>query len=309
MTAPLVQDLRVFLQVIDSGSFSAVARELNIGPATVSKQIARLEKALAIRLFERSTRLLHVTDEGRSIADRVRTALSLLDSVGEVANLADGELRGSIRLTAPSPFGRKYVAPALAAFRRLHPQVEFDLHLSDELVDLIDSRLDLAVRIGGLADSSLLARRLAPNRRLLVAAPDYLKRRGVPQRPADLSAHDCLVLANPGHLQNEWLLQGARGDETVFVGGGLRANSGGALREWAVGGAGIALKSTWDVANEIREGRLLAVLPDWRIRELSIYAVRPSGRYLPRRVEALIDFLAARFGDPPPWDRVLRGLV
>ncbi|MDQ9189040.1 LysR substrate-binding domain-containing protein [Cronobacter sakazakii] len=195
MTLRNLDDLAVFVHVVECRSFSAAARALHLAPKTVSKQIARLEQALGATLFERNTRNLRITHEGRAIAERAKVALGVLEEMQEVATGASRDLRGIIRLTAPMPFGRKYVAPAIQDFCRLHPGVTFDLRLSDQMQDLYSDDLDLAIRMGELADSRLVALRVADNRRILAASPDYLKAHGQPAHPQDLAQHNCLVFA------------------------------------------------------------------------------------------------------------------
>ena len=299
-----LDDLAVFLKVLDCGGFSSAARALDLAPATVSKQIARLEKALGARLFERSTRQLRITDEGRAVAERARPALSLLDEAVDVARQGLQSLTGTLRITAPVPLGARYLAPLIAAFQQQHPQLGFDLQLSDHLVDLYDSDLDLAVRVGHLADSSLISRNLGESRRILVAAPSYLQRMGMPKHPSELPAHQCLLFAYPGLRQNRWTLQHTGQDgrsESVAVAGKLRSDNGDALRNWSKVGLGISLRETWDVADELRSGALLRVLPDWAESALPIQAVRVQRAPLPRRVSAFLEFLAEQWRQAP-WE-------
>ena len=184
MTLRNLDDVAVFLKVVDCGGFSAAARALDLAPATVSKQIARLELVLGARMFERSTRQLRITDEGRAFAERARPALALLDEAADIAHQGAQTLTGTLRITAPVPLGTRYLAPVIASFRELHPLLGFDLQLSDHVVDLYHSDLDLAVRVGLLGDSGLICRRLAESRRILVAAPSYLRRLGMPAPPS-----------------------------------------------------------------------------------------------------------------------------
>lgn len=299
-----MDDLAVFLKVVDCAGFSAAARMMDLAPATVSKQIARLEQELGARLFERSTRQLRITDEGRAVAERVRPALALLAEAAEVARQGVQTLTGTIRLTAPVPLGSRYVAQAIALFREQHPQVGFDLRLSDHVVDLYDSDLDLAVRVGALASSRLISRRLAESRRILVAAPSYLRQMGLPAGPSELHQHRCLLFSYPGLRQNHWTLrhEGPGGDtELVEVSGELRSDNGDALRAWSRAGLGISLRETWDVADELRSGELVRVLPEWEEPAVPIQAVRVQRSLVPRRVSAFVDFLASHWCSPP-WE-------
>ncbi|OJT37360.1 LysR family transcriptional regulator [Serratia plymuthica] len=294
-------DLAVFLHVVDRHSFSAAARDLQISPKAVSKQIARLEGALGTTLFERNTRNLRITDEGRAIAERARVALSVLDEVKELARGGSQELTGNIRLTAPAPFGRKFVAAAITDFSRLHPRVGFDLRLSDQIQDLYSGDLDLAIRMGELADSRLLARRVADNRRILVASPAYIKAHGSPQTPEALKNHNCLVFAYPGLLQNTWRIQKNSLEEAIVIDGTLSSDNGDVLHEWCLAGLGISLRETWDVHEELRSGHLIRVLADWEGVASKISLVRARREPVPHRLTAFSDFLLERWR-LAPWD-------
>ncbi|MFZ4877802.1 LysR substrate-binding domain-containing protein [Janthinobacterium sp. Mn2066] len=296
-----LDDLEIFIKVCDTGGFSAAARAMHLAPATVSKQIARLEQAFGASLFERNTRSLKITAEGEAVAEHARAALALLEQASDAALLGSGALAGPIRLSAPVPFGARYVAPAIAAFRRLHPQVQFELQLSDHVADLYAGNLDLAIRVGDLADSRLLARRLATSTRILVAAPQYLAERGTPRQPSDLPAHECLLFAYAGMRLDHWKLSNGQQQEAIVVQGSLSSDNGDALRAWSVAGMGIALRETWDVADDLRSGRLLRVLPQWQEDAVVISAVRARRAPVPRRISALIDFLAQTW-ESAPWE-------
>lgn len=299
-----LDDLVVFLKVMDCNGFSAAARALDLAPATVSKQIARLEQALGTRLFERNTRHLHITPEGRAVAERARPALSLLDDAAEVAGQGTEALSGVLRITAPVPLGSRYLAPLIATFRERYPCLGFDLRLSDHIVDLYSSDIELAVRVGELADSRLVGRYLTDSRRILVASPRYLQRHDIPTDPHDLARHRCLLFAYPGMRQNHWMLKragpGARVEE-VRVSGELRSDNGDALRAWSLSGLGISLRETWDVAAELRSGALVHVLPEWSELEKPIHVVRVLRDPVPRRVSVFTEFLAEQWRRAP-WE-------
>ena len=297
-----LDDLAVFVHVVERHSFSAAARDLHLAPKTVSKQIARLEQALGTTLFERNTRNLRITSEGRAIAERARVALAVLEEVQELATGGSQELSGTIRLTAPTPFGRKFVAPAIHDFCRLHPRVGFDLRLSDQVQDLYSGDLDLAIRMGELADSRLVARRVADNRRILAASPAYLKAHGSPAQPEELERHNCLVFAYPGLLQSTWPLRKGRRETPVAVSGTLCSDNGDVLHAWCVAGLGISLRETWDIHEELRDGRLVRVLPEWEATPSKISIVRARREPVPRRLTALSDFLFDRWQEAP-WDQ------
>ncbi|MGU5666621.1 LysR substrate-binding domain-containing protein [Aeromonas hydrophila] len=296
-----LDDLAVFVQVMERGSFSGAARDMHLTPKLVSTRIARLEQALGVTLFERNTRSLRITDEGRAIAERARAALAMLEDMQELAASGRQGLHGTIRLTAPTPFGRKYVTPAIAEFCRLHPQVGFELRLSDQVQDLYADDLDLAIRMGELADSRLVARRVASNRRILVAAPAYLTQRGTPSKPEDLVAHRCLVFAYPGLLQNTWPLCRGRQEKAVSIQGMLCSDSGDVLNAWCLAGLGISLRETWDVHDELGAGKLIQVLPEWEAKLSQINLVRARREPVPRRLTVFMEFLLERWRGAP-WD-------
>ncbi|MBP2154269.1 LysR family transcriptional regulator [Erwinia rhapontici] len=296
-----LDDLAVFVRVVERHSFSAAARDLHLAPKTVSKQIARLEQALGTTLFERNTRNLRITGEGRAIAERARVALAVLEEVQELATSGSQELNGTIRLTAPTPFGRKFVAPAIHDFCLLHPRVGFDLRLSDQVHDLYSGDLDLAIRMGELADSRLVARRMADNRRILAASPAYLKSYGQPAQPEELEQHNCLVFAYPGLLQSTWPLRKGLREKPVAVSGTLCSDSGDVLHAWCLAGLGISLRETWDIHEELRDGRLVRVLPEWEASPSKISIVRARREPVPRRLTAFSDFLFDRW-QQAPWD-------
>ncbi len=305
-----LDDLALFLRVLDQGSISAAARSLDLSPAMASQRLVRLEQALGVRLLHRTTRRLHPTPEGLALAEQGRGLVEDLDTLFGSLQASGEQVRGLLRITTSATFGRLYLSPLVLEFLDRHPQLQVSVDLNDRVVDLVSAGFDLAVRIGALDDSTLVARPLAPNRRVLVASPDYLARRGVPQVPADLEAHDCLVLTGAQGRQDQWTLgDGHGGETTVRVRGRIESNFGELLRDAAVAGRGIALHSTWHVAGDLRAGRLQQVLPDHPLATTGIWAVMPQRRLVPPRVRALVDFLAKRLGDIPPWERapVVRG--
>lgn len=296
-----LDDLHVLVRVADSASFSAAARSLQLDPKTVSKQIARLEHALGTPLFERNTRNLRITDEGRTVAARVRSVLSILDEIQQVGQGDDDTLRGVIRLTAPAPFGRRHVAPAIAEFSRRHPQVGFDLRLTDRMVDLYDDGFDLAIRLDEPTDSRLVSTPLALNRRMLVASPGYVAAHGTPHRPEDLSRHQALLPAGADGAQTTWTLRQGRRERTVAMNGALGSDSGDILHTWCLAGLGISLRETWDIHDALRSGRLVPVLPDWTVPVTHISAVRARRDPVPRRLDVFIEFLTRRWREAP-WN-------
>jgi DNA-binding transcriptional LysR family regulator len=299
-----LDDLALFLRVLDQGSISAAARSLDISVAVASQRLQRLERRLGVRLLQRTTRQLHATPEGRLLADQGRVLVEGLDALAaDLRQSAEG-VSGTLRMTMSAAFGREYISPLLPEFMARHPRLRLFAHLSDELVDVVGAGYDLAIRIGALDDSSLVARRLASNRRLLCASPDYLRRRGRPRTPADLAGHECVLLSGRNGRQDVWRFTDRRGREhTVRVQGRFETTLGELVRDAVLAGQGIALHSLWHVHEELAAGRLEAVLPDYRLPESGIWAVTPQRRLVPPRVRAFTDFLMEKLGDPPPWER------
>ncbi|QDH69517.1 LysR family transcriptional regulator [Marilutibacter alkalisoli] len=301
-----IDDIRLFLRVLDFGSISAAARSLDLSVAVASQRLQRLERGLGVRLLHRTTRRLHATPEGAALAEQGRPLVEDLEVLTDGLRQAGREVAGTLRVTASASFGRQYLSPLLPEFLALHPRIRLSMDLGDQLVDLVSSGFDLAVRIGTLDDSTLVARRLAANRRLLCASPGYLRERGTPRTPQDLADHDCLLLVGRHGRQDIWRLgDGNGGEVTVRVRGRVESNFGELLRDAAVAGLGIALHSVWHVCEDLRAGRLVQVLPEHPLTDTGIHAVMPQRRLVPPRVRAFVDFLAERFSDPP-WERCLR---
>jgi DNA-binding transcriptional LysR family regulator len=299
-----LDDIGLFLRVFDLGSISAAARSLDLSVAVASQRLQRLEKQLGVRLLHRTTRRLHATPEGAALAERGRTLVEDLETLTTELRRSSADVSGTLHMTASASFGRQYLSPLLPEFLARYPNVRISVDLSDTMKDPVSSGFDLAIRIGALEDSNLVARRIAPNRRVLCASPAYLARHGTPAAPADLAAHECLVLVGSGGRQDTWRLTDHNGREIVArVSGRFECNFGEVLRDAAVAGLGIALHSTWHVCEDLKSGRLRQVLPHYRLAESGIHALMPQRRLVPLRVRAFVDFLVEKFGDTPPWDR------
>ncbi|MGL5363152.1 MAG: LysR family transcriptional regulator [Bosea sp. (in: a-proteobacteria)] len=294
-------DLDVFAHVVTAKSMSAAAREMNISPAVISKRIRRLEDRLGVRLIQRTTRQLALTEAGQGFYERVISILSSLEEAEAWIASGTGTARGTLRVSAPTSFGRLHIAPHLKAFLDLYPMVTVDLVLSDSFVDIVAEGFDLAVRIADLQDSSLVAKRLAPNHRVLCAAPAYLTAHGTPMRLDELARH-VLIAHNADH----WRLEGPDGTSSVAVNGPLRTNSSEVVREALLAGVGIALRSTWDIGPELSAGALVRVLPEWSGgKRVAVHAVYPSRRHMEQKVRAFVDYLGGLYGATPYWDRGL----
>ncbi|HEY0229923.1 MAG TPA: LysR family transcriptional regulator [Dokdonella sp.] len=299
-----IGDLVLFLRVLDQGSISAAARSLDISVAVASQRLKRLERELGVRLLHRTTRRLHATPEGAALAERGRTLVEDLDALTTDVRQSGGAVSGTLRMTVSASFGRQYLSPLLPEFLARYPRVRISVDLNDQMQDLVSAGYDLAIRIGALVDSNLVARRIAVNERVLCAAPSYLAQRGMPATPEQLSAHECIVLVGSQGRQDLWRMSDASGHEVALrVSGRFESNFGEVLRDAAVAGLGIALHSTWHVHEDLRAGRLVQVLPRWRIAASGIYAVMPQRRLAPLRVHAFVEFLIERFGVHPPWER------
>lgn len=301
-----IGDLNLFLRVLDLGSISAAARSLDLSVAVASQRLQRLERSLGVRLLHRTTRQLRPTPEGVALAEQGRSLVEDLEVLtSNLSNRAKG-ICGTLRVTLPATFGRQYISPLLPEFMSRHPRLRLHIDLSDQMRDLVSDGLDLAIRIGALKDSELVATRLASNRRVLCASPEYLRRHGVPKKPEDLAKHECLLMAVSRDASDTWHLRGPDGNEVaVRVHSRLKSNLGEVIRDASLGGLGISLHSTWHVCEDIRAGRLKHVLPDYQLPESGIYAVMPERRMVLPRVRAFVDLLTQHLGGVPPWERCL----
>jgi DNA-binding transcriptional LysR family regulator len=296
-------ELTLFVRIARLASISAAARDLGITPAGASARLASFERRLGARLFHRTTRLATLTEDGRAFLPH---AEHLLDAAA-VARAALGREQtapsGTLRIAAPSSFARMHIVPGLSEFTGLYPDLMLDMRISDSVVDLVEGAFDVAVRYADLRDSSFVAKRIAPDRRVLVASPDYLDRRGRPHVPDDLDMHACLVV---GTL-DLWTFRGSNGEAIVKrVIPALRINDGGAVRDAACAGLGIALMATWCAADELRAGTLVPILSDHPlVSTQTLWAIYPSSRELAPKVRVFIDWLVSRFGPEPYWDQGL----
>lgn len=299
-----ISDISLFLRVVDLGSISAAARSENLSLAVASKRIQRLEESLGARLLNRTTRRLYPTPEGELLASQGRPLIDALNALGDSLHTSRSEVTGTIRVTMPASFGRLYISPLLVEFQSLHPDVNFVAHLSDEVVDLVKGGYDLAIRIGHLKDSSLVARRIASNRRVLVASPSYLAQRGMPEHPDDLATHDGLLMTDADGKRDAWKLLIPDGDSVrVKINSKIESNFGELLRDAAVYGRGISQQSIWHVADDLNAGRLQIILPEYSVPESFIHAVTPTRLMQTPRIKAFIDFLLEKFAEPAPWER------
>lgn len=300
MTA-LIDDYALFAAVVEEGSLSAAGRALKLSPAMVSKRLAALETRLGARLIQRTTRRSVLTDVGQAFHEQVVSILSAVRQAELMVAGRTGTPSGRLRVSVPTSFGRMHIAPWLKDFLDAYPGIGLDIDLTDHFVDLVAERIDVAVRIGRPPDVALASYRLAPNRRLLCASPGYIAAHGAPHDTDGLRNH--ALLAATGQLP--WRLTGPAGAVVVEGESRVRTNSSEVVRELVLAGAGIALRSTWDIAEQLRAGSLVRILSDHEgTSDVGIYAVRPRADLVPSNVRAFVGFLEALYAPTPSWDRV-----
>jgi DNA-binding transcriptional LysR family regulator len=287
-------DLQLFVRAAEAGNLSQAARDLGLSPAVASAGLKRLEARLKHRLFVRSTRSMRPTPEGDIFLDYARNALALLDEGEAMISAGEQVIRGNIRISASCDLGRFVLLPWLSEFQRQHPEVSLSLLFSDDVVDLVREPVDLALRYGRLTDSSLVSQKLIDNRPIVIASPDYVKRHGAPQSPKDLARHNCVLYQIKKGTFNTWPLYNGAETVEVKVRGDRTANDGSVVREWAVAGLGIALKSGLDVREDLQAGRLLRLLPQWTGPDYPLNVVYTHRHGTTLRARALLAFLRAK---------------
>ena len=297
-----LKQLEAFVAVVTKGSLSAAARADDVTPAIIGRRLDALEQRLGVRLLTRTTRRITLTFEGQAFLEDCQRILGDLANAEASVSLGGVKASGHLKVSAPAGFGRKHVAPLVGQFLDANPEVTVSLDLSDRLVDVVNEGIDCAVRLGELADSSLVSIRLGEMRRLLVASPDYLRRRGVPKTVDEIAGHDCLVLTQQ---QRGWSFANPeRPGETlaVKVSGRFECNDGAVLHEWALAGRGLAWRSWWEVGDDLARGRLSAVLDAVAAPPIGIYAVFAQRRHLPLRVRLFIDSLKNSYSNAAYWE-------
>lgn len=295
-----ISDFDIFVRVARTGNMSQAGREMGLSPAVVSKRISLLEERLGVRLFQRTTRQLTLTETGEGYFKRVVDILSLVEEAEDFVSRRNTSPRGVLKVTAPTTFSRFHIMPKLPEFLAQYPEIELDFHLTDNFSDIIREGFDLAVRIGMLQDSSLVARKLSPDTRVICASPEYLEAAGEPDSLDDLERHVCL---SPG-AQETWYLEGPNGQEQLRPKSNIKSNSAELIREAMISGLGIGLRSIWEVGHELQSGALQRILPTYHgSRNMAIYAVYPSRDFVPSKVNVFIDFLARNFESKPYWEK------
>ncbi|MBL8452433.1 MAG: LysR family transcriptional regulator [Zoogloea sp.] len=299
-------ELGFFCLLVKQGSLAATARELNLTPPAVSRRLSQLEERLGVRLLNRTTRRISLTSEGEVYFGNALRILSDIEEMERLVSSSRAAPKGLLRVNAPLGFGRSYIGPAISAFSRRYPDVEVQLHLTDRPIGLPDEAIDVSIRFGELPDSRLIAKKVAANRRLLVASPAYLRAAGTPAYPHDLVQHQCIVLRQNETAYGNWRLSRGKQTETVKVHGKLSTNDGEVALNWALEGHGILMRAEWDVAKYLRSGRLLQVLPDFDTPPADIYAVYLERLNLSAKVACFVDHLRdylSHHADGPSQDK------
>lgn len=296
-----LDSMNAFVKVVALGSYAEAGRALGVTRSAVSKAVMELEQLLSARLLDRTTRRVSPTEAGLAYYERCIDILARVEETEMQVSRLHDEPRGVLRINAPTSFGALYLGPAIAAFMAAYPDLKIELTLNDRFIDPLEEGIDVTIRIGALQDSSLIARRLAPARRVLVAAPAYLKAHGTPRAPEDLAGHRCLVYGHSTTLRHLELTQGGQGVR-VPVNSVLCSNNGDVLRAGALAGQGVTILPTFLVGPDIRARRLKVVLAEFPPTGLGVFALYAPNRYLAAKTRLLIDFLAERFGSAPDWD-------
>ena len=294
--------MAIFARVVEAGSFAEAARRMGTSRSAVSKAVAKLEKALGAHLLNRTTRYLSLTEIGASVAEHCARMLEEASEAEKLVGSLSSEVRGTLRVSASVAFGTLHVAPALARFLPLHPELKIDLSITDRWVNLAEEGFDLAIHVTGDPQPNLVARPLAPVRRKLCATPDYFRRHGIPQSPADLVRHNCLDCTRSGE-PGRWRFTGPQGEIVVPVNGTLHVDDDEALSQAVLGGLGVGLLPTFIIGRELQNGNLQAVLSKYIPVERHVYAIYLPTRHLPSKVRVFIDFMVAHIGAEPYWDR------
>ncbi len=296
-----LQSIRMFVAIAEAGSFSGAAKQLDLSTAAMSQRLKQLEGRLGVRLLDRNARGIKLTEEGELLLARGQELLREFDRLMDDVRGSSGRIAGALRIHGPLGFGRRYLAPIVAAFHAQHPELDISLILSDRFSVNRNERFDLVLHIGELPDSDWVAYPIAPNRRVLCASPDYLALHGEPQTPEDLRRHQCLVLRENDEDTTLWSFHQNGEKANVRISEALSVNDGDVLRQWALAGKGLMLRSEWHVADDLAAGTLQRVLPDWQVADADVVALVPHRNGMPMRLRAFLNFLQDHFRPTPPW--------
>jgi DNA-binding transcriptional LysR family regulator len=295
--------MQTFVRVAEVGSFSAAARSMRLSKAVVSKYIGLLEEQLEARLFNRTTRQIRLTEVGQAYLGRCKLIISDLEEAERSVKNLQAEPRGLLRINAPMSFGVHHLAPAVAEFMEIWPQIEIEMVMNDSFVDIMAEGFDLAIRGGSLVDSSLIARKLAPLRGVLCGAPEYFAKHGEPATPEQIKDFDCIAYSNDRSGDN-WLFKGPDGDIVIPIASRVRVNSGDAIRQIVLQGQGVARLPTFLVGQDLQRGTLRSTLTDYPFELGGLYALYPHNRHLSAKVRVFVDFLVKKYGPHPYWDLI-----
>jgi DNA-binding transcriptional LysR family regulator len=282
-----LREMEMFVRVVEAGSFSAAARDLNLGQPAVSKTIASLEDRLGVRLLTRSTRKLSPTEAGTAFYERAVRAIGEADEAEAAAQGAGAGLEGRLRVSAPVTFSRLHLVPMLGSFLDAHPKVQLDLLMDDRAVDLVAENIDVALRLGVLTDSALRARKLGQGERLVITSPSYLARRGVPRTPADLLEHDGIIYGQSSGGQ-EWLFRRGTSETSVYLRTRLKLSAAEGVREAVLAGQGFAIASRWMFTPELKSGEVVSILEEWTLPPIDLWVIYPSGRLTSAKARTFI---------------------
>lgn len=288
-------DLIFFVMIVKERSLSAAARELSVTPAAISKRLAKLEDRLGVALMNRTTRQLRLTEEGELYYDKAVEILAELEDLETLVSSSQGAPKGLLRVNAPLGFGRTYITPIVSKFVRQYPKMEIQLQLTDHPLNLLDQVFDVGIRFGEMPDTTLIAKKIAANRRLVCSSPAYLKKNGIPKVPHDLMDHNCVVLRQNDAAYGLWRFTKNRKSEAVKVRGTLSSNDGEVALNWVLDGHGIMLRAEWDIAKYVRSGRLQIVLEDYEAPPADIFAVYPQRHKSSAKIRAFTEFLVTSF--------------
>jgi DNA-binding transcriptional LysR family regulator len=296
-----IDDIRFFQILARAGSLVAAARELNVSPPAVTQRLQQIESRYGVRLVDRSTRRMRLTDEGELMYEKGASICAEADALLEMLAARSGAVTGHLRISAPFGFGRRYLAPLVAEFHTRNPSLTISFSLADNPNLHETGTADVAFHIGELHDSSMVRYLIAPNRRLLCAAPKYLRRKGIPAAPGELAGHDCIALRENNEDVSLWKFMRGKASANLRIDPVLVSNDGDVVRQWAIQGKGIIVRSEWDVADALRSGKLVQVLPEWQLAPADIVALVPQRKGMSARVKAFIAFVNEHFSPMPPW--------
>ncbi|HDZ5415369.1 TPA: LysR family transcriptional regulator [Vibrio harveyi] len=294
-----IEHLKLFVRLASTHNISMAGQELGLSPAVASAHINKLEEGLGVRLVHRTTRKVSLTEEGQAFLPHAEEVLATVEAARGAVGVGHKAPTGTLRVTASASFGRLHLVPALKGFMAKYPELAIDFRFSDSIIDMVEGGFDVAVRLAELKDSSLVARKLAPDRRIVVASPEYLAQHGTPQSPEELVNHECVTLAG---LEN-WVFETPEGQYSMRASGSFRTDNGDAMRDACIDGLGVSINSIWSVYKQLQKGELVEILQDYPlVMNASIWAVYPSSRLIAPKVRAFIDYFAEYYGQPPYWE-------